>query len=173
MHVFGAYSHVLRKAPGCPVAKCVDLYHPDHHAKDGNEQIRHMDYARGTMEHAAYVVLGGGLGSLLRYLTGIMAIRLFGPFLPWGTFTVNIVGSFFIGLLMEWIARKLNASADMQLFLVTGVMGGFTTFSSFSLDVISLAERGELLWAMVYVLATVGLGIVAVFGGLAVGRAIF
>lgn len=125
------------------------------------------------MEHAAYVALGGALGSVLRYLTGMATIRLFGPFLPWGTFTVNIVGSFCIGLLMEWIARKLNASTDMQLFLVTGVMGGFTTFSSFSLDVISLMERGELLWAMTYALATLGLGIVAVFGGLAVGRAIF
>ncbi|THF52129.1 fluoride efflux transporter CrcB [Allorhizobium terrae] len=125
------------------------------------------------MEHAAYVALGGALGSVLRYLVGMAAIRLFGPFLPWGTFTVNIVGSFCIGLLMEWIARKLNASTDMQLFLVTGVMGGFTTFSSFSLDVISLAERGELAWAMAYALATLGLGIVAVFGGLALGRAIF
>lgn len=125
------------------------------------------------MEHVAYVALGGALGSVLRYLTGMATIRLFGPFLPWGTFTVNIVGSFCIGLLMEWIARKLNASTDMQLFLVTGVMGGFTTFSSFSLDVISLMERGELLWAMAYALATVCLAIVAVFGGLALGRAIF
>jgi fluoride exporter len=125
------------------------------------------------MEHAAYVALGGALGSLLRYLTGMATIRLLGPFLPWGTFTVNIVGSFCIGLLMEWIARKMNASADVQLFLVTGVMGGFTTFSSFSLDVLSLAERGDVLWSMAYVLATVGLGIAAVFGGVAVGRAIF
>ncbi|MBB4953430.1 CrcB protein [Agrobacterium vitis] len=125
------------------------------------------------MGHAIYVVIGGGLGSLLRYLVGLATIRLLGPLLPWGTFAVNILGSFCIGLLTELIARKLNASADVRIFLVTGVLGGFTTFSSFALDAVSLAERGDLMWSMIYVLATVGLGIIAVFVGLAVGRALF
>ncbi|MCM2293692.1 fluoride efflux transporter CrcB [Allorhizobium sp. BGMRC 0089] len=125
------------------------------------------------MKHVLFVAVGGGIGSVLRYWTGVIAVRLFGPFLPWGTFAVNIVGSFCIGLLAEMIARKFNASMDMRMFLVTGVMGGFTTFSSFSLDAISLAQRGDLAWSAAYVLGSVGLALCAVFAGLGVGRAFF
>ena len=87
------------------------------------------------------VALGGAFGSVARYLVGVWTLRRFGPNFPWGTLTVNIVGCFAIGLLSEVIARRLNASPEMRLLLVTGFLGGFTTFSAFSLDVISLFER--------------------------------
>jgi len=118
------------------------------------------------------VALGGAIGSVARYLTGILSSRLFGPNFPWGTLAVNIFGSFAIGLLIELIARRLNASADMRLFLVTGLMGGFTTFSSFSLDFASLFERGDLGLAASYLIGSVVISLLAVFAGLAFGRAL-
>jgi CrcB protein len=118
------------------------------------------------------VALGGAIGSVARYLTGILSSRLFGPNFPWGTLAVNILGSFAIGLLIELIARRLNASADMRLFLVTGLMGGFTTFSSFSLDFASLFERGDLGLAGAYLIGSVVISLLAVFAGLAFGRAL-
>ncbi len=92
---------------------------------------------------------------------------------PWGTFTVNVVGSFLIGLLVELVARRLNASMEMRLFLVTGVLGGFTTFSSFSLDAVALFERGALGLSAVYIIASLVVSIAAVFAGLALGRSLF
>lgn len=118
------------------------------------------------------VALGGALGSVARYLTGVLTTRLFGPSFPWGTLIVNIAGSFAIGVLVELIARRLNASMEMRLFLVTGVMGGFTTLSSFSLDFATLFERGDLRLAFAYVAATLVISLAAVFAGLALGRAL-
>ncbi|TPW33136.1 fluoride efflux transporter CrcB [Martelella alba] len=126
-----------------------------------------------TFTHAILAALGGGIGAAGRYFVGIAAIRLAGPNFPWGTFIVNIVGSLMIGLLVEVVARLLNQSADMRVFLVTGVLGGFTTFSSFSLDTMTMVERGDYATAALYVAASVGLGLVAAFGGLMIGRAAF
>lgn len=119
------------------------------------------------------VAVGGAAGSVARYLTGITMTRLFGPAFPWATITVNIVGSFIIGLLAELIARKVSAPAEMRLLLVVGFLGGFTTFSSFSLDTLALAERGAFLSAFAYVGASVVLSLSAAFGGLALGRSLF
>jgi fluoride exporter len=123
------------------------------------------------MSNIILVALGGAVGSVCRYLVGAWTLRRFGPAFPWGTLTVNIVGCFVIGLLTEVIARRLNASAEMRLLLVTGFLGGFTTFSAFSLDAIALYERGAVTAAALYVAASVGVSLVAVFGGLALGRA--
>ncbi|NRF08510.1 fluoride efflux transporter CrcB [Agrobacterium pusense] len=119
------------------------------------------------------VAAGGAIGSVFRYLVGVWSVRLAGVNFPWGTLTVNVVGSFLIGLLVELVARRLNASMEMRLFLVTGVLGGFTTFSSFSLDAVSLFERGALGLSAVYVLASLSVSIAAVFAGLALGRNLF
>jgi CrcB protein len=119
------------------------------------------------------VAVGGATGSVARYLTGIAMTRLLGPAFPWGTITVNIVGSFIIGLLTELIARKFSAPLELRLLLVVGFLGGFTTFSSFSLDTMALFERGEGLTAFVYVFASVVLSLAAAFGGLALGRSLF
>ena len=125
------------------------------------------------MINIVLVAAGGAIGSVFRYLVGVWSVRLAGVNFPWGTLTVNVVGSFLIGLLVELVARRLNASMEMRLFLVTGVLGGFTTFSSFSLDAVSLFERGALGLSAVYVIASLSVSIAAVFAGLALGRNLF
>ncbi len=125
------------------------------------------------MFHILLVAIGGATGSVARYLTGLAMTRLLGPGFPWGTITVNIVGSFAIGLLTELVARKLAAPMEMRLLLVVGFLGGFTTFSSFSLDTMALVERGAVLTAFGYVAASVALSLAAAFGGLALGRSLF
>lgn len=125
-----------------------------------------------AMFQIALVALGGAVGSVFRYLVGLGAIRLAGPGFPWGTLTVNLVGSFAIGLLTEAIVRRMGASPEMRLLLITGVLGGFTTFSAFSLDAVALFERGEVMSSAVYVAVSVGFSIAAVFAGLALGRAL-
>jgi fluoride exporter len=125
------------------------------------------------MIHVLLVAIGGAVGSVARYFVNLWAVRLWGATFPWGTFTVNIVGGLAIGFLSEVIARKFNASTEMRLLLVTGVLGGFTTFSAFSLDAVGLFERGEMAFSVVYVVASVVISIVAVCVGLALGRALF
>ncbi|WP_429816729.1 fluoride efflux transporter CrcB [Ensifer sp. B1-9] len=124
------------------------------------------------MTHLFLVGAGGAIGSILRYIAGLWAIHRFGPSFPWGTLGVNITGSFLIGLLAEMIMRKFGASPEMRVFLITGVLGGYTTFSAFSLDAITLAERGDVMLSIVYIIASVALSILAVFCGLALVRAI-
>lgn len=125
------------------------------------------------MLHLLLVALGGASGSVLRYLVGHWSLRQFGPAFPWGTMIVNIVGSLLIGLLAEFIARRLDASAEVRLLLVTGFLGGFTTFSAFSLDALTLFERGATTIAVVYVVTSVAVSLAAVMGGLALGRLMF
>lgn len=119
------------------------------------------------------VAAGGAVGSVARYAVGAWTIRAFGTALPWGTFIVNIVGSFVIGLFAEMVARKFSASPELRLLLITGFLGGFTTFSAFSLDAITLIERGASTWALAYVVGSVTLAIAAVIAGLALGRQFF
>ncbi|MBX5009141.1 fluoride efflux transporter CrcB [Rhizobium lentis] len=123
------------------------------------------------MIQAFLVALGGAIGSVLRYYVGQWALRLMGPAFPWGTLAVNVAGCFVIGVFAELIARRFNASMELRLLLITGFLGGFTTFSAFSLDAISLFERGEAVVGGIYIVASVGLSMAAVIAGLAVMRA--
>ncbi|ARQ10302.1 camphor resistance protein CrcB [Rhizobium etli] len=123
------------------------------------------------MIQALLVAVGGAIGSVLRYFVGQWALRLMGPAFPWGTLAVNVVGCFVIGVFAELVTRKFNASAELRLLLITGFLGGFTTFSAFSLDAISLFERGEAVAGGIYIAASVGLSMAAVFAGLAIMRA--
>ena len=116
------------------------------------------------------VALGGALGASLRYLTGIAAVRLFGHGFPWGTLTVNIFGSFLMGVIVVVLAH-VNGNRFAP-FLMTGVLGGFTTFSAFSLDAVTLYERGDFGAAALYVTASVGLSIAALFIGVTLARSI-
>ena len=118
------------------------------------------------------VAFGGAIGSVLRYYVGIWGLRLGGPAFPWGTLTVNIVGSFVIGVFAEVITRKFGGSADLRLLLMTGLVGGFTTFSAFSLDTIALMERGNVGVALLYIFVSVAVSLVAVFAGLSLVRAL-
>lgn len=119
------------------------------------------------------VAVGGAIGSVARYLVGLGATRLAGPNFPFGTLTVNIAGAFAIGFLVEMIARRFDASAEMRVFIVTGILGGFTTWSSFTLDTMVLFERGEIGLSALYLLASLLVSFAAVFAGLAMGRALF
>ncbi|BBC03470.1 MULTISPECIES: fluoride efflux transporter CrcB [Bradyrhizobium] len=119
----------------------------------------------------AAVAIGGSLGSVARYLMAIGAGRLVGTEFPWGTLVINIVGSFLIGVFAEAFALSWNASQVTRVFLTVGICGGFTTFSTFSLDAIVLMQRGELWSAGAYIAASVALSILALFGGLLLVRA--
>ncbi|MBW9055783.1 fluoride efflux transporter CrcB [Rhizobium mesosinicum] len=122
------------------------------------------------MFQALLVAVGGAIGSLLRYYVGLGSLRLMGPGFPWGTLIVNVVGSFIIGVFAEMIMRRFNASAELRLLLITGFLGGFTTFSAFSLDTILLFERGEIFAGGIYIAASVGLSMLAAMAGLGLMR---
>jgi CrcB protein len=123
------------------------------------------------MTHFLLVAAGGGIGAALRHLANMLALRLLGPGFPWATLFVNVAGCLAMGLLAGWLARRAGgSSAELRLFLATGILGGFTTFSAFSLDFATLWERGELLPAFGYVTASVVLSLAAVFAGLWIAR---
>ena len=116
------------------------------------------------------VFFGGGLGASLRHLVNLTCARCLGPGFPWGTFIINISGSTTMGLIAGYLAFKGEASQPWRLFLMTGILGGYTTFSAFSLDTAVLYERGELGLAAAYVLGSVVLSIAGLFAGLALMR---
>ncbi len=116
------------------------------------------------------VALGGALGAVSRYLTGLAAIRLTGADFPWGTLIVNVVGCFLMGIVVEVLAQTgTNRYAPL---LMTGFLGGFTTFSAFSLDAVTLYDGGDAGLAAGYVLASVILSLLALMAGLWVARGI-
>ncbi|MER8572835.1 fluoride efflux transporter CrcB [Mesorhizobium sp. M1338] len=117
------------------------------------------------------VVVGGGIGAGIRHLTSMGALRLVGPNYPWGTIVINIVGSFAMGLFIAILARR-GGSNELRLFVATGILGGFTTFSAFSLDFATLWERGVTLPAFGYALASVIGAIIALFLGLWLARTV-
>lgn len=110
------------------------------------------------------VALGGALGASARYLTGTTVTRLLGHGFPAGTMVVNVVGSFLMGALVVILAKKGGQAAAP--FLMTGVLGGFTTFSAFSLDAVTLFERGQGAAAIGYILGSVLISIAALVAGL-------
>ena len=116
------------------------------------------------------VFLGGGIGAAARHGVNLLAARVFATEFPWGTLAVNVIGSLLIGVAAAWFAFRGDTSViwgqPMRLFLTTGVLGGFTTFSAFSLDFAVLFERGEVGLGIAYVLASVVLSIGAIFLGL-------
>ncbi len=116
------------------------------------------------------VFLGGGIGAALRHGVNLAAARLAGTAFPYGTMTVNVVGSLAMGLIAAYFAFRGDASQHWRLFLTTGILGGFTTFSAFSLDVALLYERGELGLAALYVAVSVAASIAALFAGFALVR---
>lgn len=112
------------------------------------------------------VFLGGGIGATLRHGINVLAARVLGTGFPYSTFLINISGSLIMGLAAAWFALKGDASQNWRLFLTTGILGGYTTFSAFSLDVAVLYERGEIASAAFYVAASVVLSIIGLFTGL-------
>ena len=121
-----------------------------------------------------YVALGGGLGAWLRYLTALAWSRAIGPVAsgayPWATLSVNAVGSLLMGLLTGWLLRHGDQGEGWRLLLGVGVLGGFTTFSAFSLELVQMIERGQLGSALLYTALSLLLGVAALFAGLAIIR---
>lgn len=117
------------------------------------------------LKQLLFVGLGGGVGSCFRYLVSLWFSKKFTGAFPWGTFVVNITGCFLIGFLMDAVSRDASLENDLQLLLVVGVCGGYTTFSTFSAENLRLFENGNYVTLTVYVLASVILGLLAVFGG--------
>ncbi len=122
------------------------------------------------MTNLLLVAAGGAIGASLRHLSGIAALRIMGASFPWGTLFVNVFGSLLMGLFIAWLSKKTGVSNEMRLFIATGILGGFTTFSAFSLDVANLVERGAMASAFAYIATSIIISLVAVFIGLWFGR---
>lgn len=115
---------------------------------------------------------GGALGAMARYLLSSGITQVMGTQFPWGILCVNIAGCFAMGLVAGLGTQAFPMSADMKSFLATGILGGFTTFSAFSLDAVQLAERGEMAGAALYVVVSVTGSILALVAGLALVRVV-
>ena len=124
------------------------------------------------MDRFIYICLGGAIGTGLRYLTGTLAIRWLGVDFPYGTLIVNVVGSFLIGLIQQVGVTSPLIPETTRLFLTVGIMGGLTTYSSFSYETLRLAQLGAWGQAWVNVLVTTALCLAVCFLGIAVGRVI-
>ena len=116
------------------------------------------------------VFVGAGIGGMMRHGANIAVTRALGTTFPWGIMTISVFCCLLMGLLAGWFALKWQGGPDWRLFLTTGVLGGFTTFSAFSLDAALLYERGELGLAALYVVGSVVLSLAGVFAGLWVIR---
>ena len=113
-----------------------------------------------------WVALGGAIGASGRFFVTSWVTRTVGHGFPWGTVSVNVIGSFLMGAIISLMALKMNVSNEIRSFLTIGLLGGFTTFSAFSLDFATLVDRKEILSALGYAAGSVSLSILAVFAGL-------
>lgn len=113
------------------------------------------------------VGVGGGVGSMLRYLTSHLSARFISS--EWalvGTFIVNVVGCFIIGLLTGWLLFNMSKSQQLPLLLVTGFCGGYTTFSAFAFENVQLLQSGHIIYSVLYITASISVGLFAVWGGI-------
>jgi fluoride exporter len=122
------------------------------------------------MNHLFLVMLGGAIGAGARHLTGRAAVALWGPGFPWGTLIVNIAGGMLMGLLAGWLAARASGDEALRYLLGVGVLGGYTTFSAFSLETATMLQRGDHGVALLYILASVAGSILALFAGLQIAR---
>lgn len=118
------------------------------------------------------VATGGALGSVMRYLVGIGSGRAFGTDFPWGTLIINVTGSFLIGLFAALFATRWNLPQAVRIFLTVGICGGYTTFSTFSLDAWFLIERGQTWASGAYMIASVALSVAALVAAMQIIRAL-
>jgi fluoride exporter len=117
-----------------------------------------------------WIALGGAIGAVLRHFLNIGVARIAGSDFPWHTMLINVSGSFLMGLLVSLMALRWNVSNELRAFLTTGILGGYTTFSAFSLDFALLVERKTYALAGAYVLGSVVLSLAAIFAGMALAR---
>lgn len=122
------------------------------------------------MQHILYIAIGGAVGSVLRYLVSIGIHALLGRGFPYGTLTVNVLGSFAMGILYIVLVERLSESAELRALLLIGLLGAFTTFSAFSIETFNLLEGGEIMKAALNVLLSVIICLLAVWTGIILGR---
>lgn len=122
------------------------------------------------MNHLLLVMLGGAIGAGARHLTGRAALALWGPGFPWGTLVVNLLGGMLMGLLAGWLAARASGDEALRYLLGVGLLGGYTTFSAFSLETATMLQRGDHGVALLYILASVAGSILALFAGLQIAR---
>ncbi|MCH7599538.1 MAG: fluoride efflux transporter CrcB [Myxococcales bacterium] len=118
------------------------------------------------------LAVGGGIGASLRYALSIWVDQRIASTFPWGTLSVNFVGSFLLGLLISWLDQRGLTSPDLRLFLITGMLGAFTTFSTFSMETLRLIESGRLPLAAANMAGSVGVCLLAVVAGVALARSL-
>lgn len=118
------------------------------------------------------VFIGGGLGAALRHLVNLLSLRLVGTAWPFGTLFINVTGSILMGAVVAAFALKLSLPPTLRLFIATGILGGYTTFSTFSLETALLFERGQAGMAMLYVAGSILLGVCGLFAGMASVKAL-
>ena len=116
------------------------------------------------------IAAGGAIGAVLRHFMAYRVSTVLGLTFPYGTLAVNVLGSFLLGLMVTLFAEKFALSQEIRAFLTVGLMGGFTTFSAFSMETILLIERNNYSGAAFYILASVGLAVGALFLGMIAGR---
>ena len=124
------------------------------------------------MQFIAAVAAGGAIGSVTRYLVGIGSARLFGTNFPWGTLIINVTGSFLIGAFVGLFALKWDLPQAMRIFLTVGICGGYTTFSTFSLDAWYLIERGQTWASAAYMIGSVVLSVGALIAAMQLVKAL-
>lgn len=124
------------------------------------------------MKAILLVGLGGGIGSILRYLTSVLVSKQTSSIFPWGTFSVNIIGCLLAGIIIGILERQQILNSDLKLLLITGFCGGYTTFSAFSIENMYLLQNGQPLTVLLYISISVVLGVIAVWGGMAVVKTV-
>jgi len=117
--------------------------------------------------------VGGGIGAGIRYLVQAAMVRALGPAFPWWTFAINVSGSFAMGVIATMVMLRYEGSIELRTFLATGILGGFTTFSAFSLDAANLMEKHQNGAAAFYVLGSVGFSILGLYAGVALAKAVW
>lgn len=122
------------------------------------------------LKNILLIGLGGAVGSVLRYLCSFGINKYFPSAFPWATFAVNMLGCFVIGIFLAMFGREQSTHTDVRLLLMTGLCGGYTTFSAFALENLQLLQGGQTSLAIIYMLTSVILGVLAVWGGIAVIR---
>jgi len=126
-----------------------------------------------TLTAILAAAIGGALGSVVRYVLGFYFGKAFGVEFPWGTLFINITGSFLIGAFAESFALRWNVDLATRVFLITGICGGYTTFSAFSLEVVTLISRGAVAAAASYIASSVVLSIAALYAALFLMRRLY